>query len=67
VKRARRSTLQTTAYSVPVGEPYAQQPIATVRLIDESSDKYQNSRRSDETESETEPDAEQNDVPDDDT
>jgi len=39
----------------------------TVRLSDESSDEYQNSRRSDETESDTEPDAEDNDVPDDDT
>jgi len=67
VKRARRRTLQTTAYSEPEGEPDAQQQIATVRLSDESSDEYQNSRRSDETESNTQPDAEDNDVPDDDT
>jgi len=67
MKCASRRTLQTTAYSEPEGEPDAQQQIATVRLSDESSDQYQNSRRSDETESDTEPDAEDNDVPDDDT
>jgi len=67
MKRARRRTLQTTAYSEPEGEPDAQQQIATVHLSEESSDEYPNSRRSDETESDTEPDAEDNDVPDDDT
>ena len=67
MKRARRSTLQTTAYSQPEGEPDAQEQIATVRLSNESSDDYQKSHRSDETESDTEPDAEDNDVPDDDT
>jgi len=67
LKGARRRTLQTTAYSEPEGDPDAQQQIATVRLGDESCDKYQNSRRSDETESDTEPDAEDNDDPDDDT
>ena len=36
VKRARRRTLQTTAYSEPEGEPDAEQQIATVRLSDES-------------------------------
>ena len=67
VKRARRRTLQSTAYSEPEGEPDAQQRVATVRQCDESSDEYQNSCRSDETESDTEPDAEDNDVLDDDT
>jgi len=54
-------------YSEPEGEPDAQQQIATVRLSDEGSDEYQISRRSDETESDTEPDPEDNDVLDDDT
>jgi len=67
VKRARRRTLQTTAYSEREGEPDAQQQIATVHLSDESSDEYQNSHTSDETESDTGPDAEDNDVADDDT
>ena len=67
VQRARKTTLQTTAYTEPEGEPDAQQQIATVCLRDESSDEYQNSRRSDATESDTDPDAEDNDVPDDDT
>ena len=55
------------AYSEPEGEPDVQWQIETVRLSDDSSDEYQNSCRSDETESDTEPDAEDNDVPDDDT
>jgi len=67
VKRARRSTLQTTAYSEPEGEPDGQQQIATVRLSDERSDENENSRRSDETEADTQPDPEDNDLLDDDT
>jgi len=67
VKRARRRTFQTTAYSEPEGEPDTQHQIATVRLRDESRNEYQNSRRSDETEWDTEPEAEDSDVPDDDT
>jgi len=67
VEDARRRTLQTTAYIEPEGEPDAQQQIATVRLSDESSDRYQNSCRSDEADLDTEPDAEDNDVPDVDT
>ena len=43
-------------------EPDAQAPTETVRLSDDSSDEYQNSRRSDQTESETEPDTEDNDI-----
>jgi len=62
-KRPRRSTLQTTAYT----DPDAQPQIDTVRVSDDSSDEYQTSRRSDQTESDTEPDAEDNDFPDDDT
>jgi len=67
MKRSRRRTLQTTAYSEPEGEPDAQQQIRTVRLSDESSDEYQNISRSDETESDIELDAEDNDVPDNET
>jgi len=66
-KRHRRSTLQTTAYTEHLGETDAPPPIETVRLSDDSSDEYQNSGRSDQTESDTEPDAEDNDIPDDDT
>jgi len=62
-KRPRRSTLQTTAYT----EPDAQPQIETVRVSDDGSDEYQTSRRSDQTESDTEPEAEDNDFPDDDT
>ena len=45
-------------------EPDAQAPAETVHLSDDSSDEYQNSRRSDQTESDTEPDKEDNDIPD---
>jgi len=54
-------------YSEPEGKPDAQQQIATVRLSDESSDESQNSCRSDETDSDTDPHAEDNHVQDDDT
>jgi len=67
VKRARRRTIQTMVYSEPEGQPDAQQHIVIVRLRDESSDEYQNFRTSVETESDTEPDAEDNGVPDDNT
>jgi len=66
-KRPRKSTLQTTAYTEHLEETDAPQQIETVRLGDDSSDEYQNSRRSDQTESDPEPDAEDNDIPDDDT
>ena len=55
------------AYTEPEGKPDAQPHIETVRLSNDSSDEYQNSCRSDQTESDTEPDAEDNDIPDDDT
>jgi len=66
-KRPRRSTLQTTAYTEHLGETDASPQMETVRLSDNSSDEYQNSCRSDQTESDTEPDAEDNDILDDDT
>ena len=66
-KRPRRSTLQTTAYTEHLGETDAPSQIETVRLSDNSSDEYQNSRSSDQTESDTEPDPEDNDILDDDT
>ena len=65
MKCARRRTLQITGYREPAGEPDAQQQIATVHLGDKSRDEYQTSRRSDETESDTELDTEDNEVPDD--
>jgi len=66
-KRPRRSTLQTTAYTEHLVETEAPLQIETVCLSDDSSDEYQNSHRSDQTESEIEPDTEDNDIPDDDT
>ena len=44
-------------------EPDAQALTETIRLSDDSSDEYQNSRRSDQTELDTEPDKEDNDIP----
>jgi len=64
-KRPTRRTLQTTVYTEHLGETDAPPQIETLRLSDDSSDDYQNSRRSDQTESDTEPDAEDNDIPDD--
>jgi len=66
-QRPRRSTLQTIPYTKHWGETDAPPQIETVRLGDDSSNKHQNSRRSDQTESDTEPDAEENDIQDDDT
>jgi len=66
VKRSTRRTLQTTAYSEPEGEPDAQGQIPRVHLSDESSDESWNSGRSDESESSAEPEAEDNNVPDND-
>jgi len=65
-KLPRRSTLQTMAYTEHWGETDAPPQIETVRLSDDSSDEYQNSRTSDQTESDTELDAEDNDILDDD-
>jgi len=65
LKHAIRRTLLTTVYSQPEGQPDVQHQIGTVCVNDESSDKYQKSRRSDKAEWGTEPDAEDNDVPDD--
>ncbi|PUU78077.1 hypothetical protein B9Z19DRAFT_1065364 [Tuber borchii] len=62
-KRAWRRTIQSMIYADIETEHDAQAPTETVRLSDESSDEYQNSRRSDQTESDTEPDAEDNDIP----
>jgi len=47
-------------------EPDAEQQLETVRVSDDSSDEYQTCGRSDQTESDTEPDAEDTDFPDDD-
>ena len=58
LKRPRRSTIQTTAYTEPETEPDGQGHIEAVRLSDDSSDEYQASRQGDETEPDTEPDIE---------
>jgi hypothetical protein len=63
-KRLRRSTIQPTTYSEPDIEQDAQVDPETVHLSDGSSDEYQNSHGSDETELDIEPDAEDNDTPD---
>ena len=55
------------AYSEPEGEPATQQQIETVHQSHESCDEYQNSYIFDQSELDIEPDAEDNDVPDDNT
>jgi len=52
--------VQTMAYSEPGIDQDAQVDPETVLLSDDSSDEYQNSHRSDGTELDTEPDAEDN-------
>ena len=54
-KRLRSSTIQTTAYTEPEMEADGQGHMEPVRLSDDSSDEYQMSHRSDETEPDTEP------------
>ena len=63
-KRARRSKIQSTTYNDIQKEPEAQAVTQTIRLSDDSGDEYQNSRRADQTESDTEPDTEDNDFRD---
>ena len=63
-KRPRRRIIQSTTYNDIRTEPDTQAPRETIRLNDYSSDEYQNSHRSDQTESDTEPDMEDNDIPD---
>ncbi|PUU83746.1 hypothetical protein B9Z19DRAFT_1060675 [Tuber borchii] len=57
-KRAWRRTIQSTTYADIKTEQDAQALTETVWLSDESSDEYQNSSGSDQTELDTEPDAE---------
>ena len=63
-KRPWRRTIQSTTYNDIETEPDAQALTETIRLSGDLSDKYQNSRRSDQTESDTESDMEDNDIPD---
>jgi len=63
-KRPRRSTIQSTTYTDIETEPDAQVPTETVRLSDDSSDEYEELRGSDQTESDTGPDVEYDDIPD---
>jgi len=67
MKRPRRSTLQTTAYTEHLAETDALPQIETVCLSDNTSVVYQNSYKSDQTTLDTEPDSEENDIRDDDT
>ena len=63
-KPPRRRTIQSTTYTDIETEPDAQVPTETVRLSDDSSDVYEDSRESDHTESETVADAEDDVIPD---
>jgi len=62
-KHPRTRKIQSTTYTYIETEPDAQVPTQTVRLSDDSSDEYQDSRGSDQTKSDTEPDAKDNDIP----
>ena len=59
-----RMTIQSTKYTDIETEPGAQVPTETFRLSDDTSDKYEDSRGSDQTESDTELDAEDDNIPD---
>ena len=61
-KRPWRRTIHSTTYNDIGTEPDEQAPTKTVHLSDDSSNEYQNSRRSDQSESDTEPDTEDNDI-----
>jgi len=63
-KRPLRRTIQSTTYTDIETEPDAQAPTETVRLSDDSSHEYEDSHGLDQTESDTEPDAEDDDIPD---
>ena len=63
-KRLRRTATQATAYTEPVTEPEGQGHMEIDHSSDDSGQEYQNSRGSDETESDTEPDPEDIDVED---
>jgi len=62
--RPRRRTIQSTTYTDIETEPDPQVPTGTVHLSDDSSDECKDSRGSDQTESDPEPDAEDDDIPD---
>jgi len=63
-KRPRSGTIQSTTYTDIETEPDTQVPTERVGLRQESSDEYEDSRGSDQTESDTEPEAEDDDIPD---
>jgi len=63
-KRPQRRKIQSTTYTDIEIEPDTQVPTETVRLSDDSSDVYEESHRSDQAESDTEPVAEDDDIPD---
>ena len=63
-KRPRRRTIQSRTYTDIKTKPDAQVPTETVGQSDDSSDEYQDSCRSDQSVSDTEPEAEDDDIPD---
>lgn len=63
-KRLRRSTLETSGYTEHSGETDTLPEIAIVHRSHDSSDVDPNQWRSDETQSDTEPDKEETEIPD---
>jgi len=63
-KGPRRRTIQRTTYTDIETEPDALVPTETVSLSDDSSDEYKDTGGSDQTALDTEPDAEDDDIPD---
>jgi len=62
-KRPPRTTIQSTTYTDIETEPDAQVATETVRPTDNSNDEYQDCSRWDQTQSDTEPDAEDDHIP----
>jgi len=56
--------IQSTRYTDIATEPDAEVPTETLCLSDDSRHEYEASRRLDQIESDTEPDAEEDDIPD---
>ena len=63
-KRPRRKTIQRTTYTAIETEPDTHVPRETVHLNNNSNNKYEDSRGSDQTESGTVPEVEDADIPD---
>jgi len=63
-KRPRRRTIETTTYTDIQTEADAEVPTQTVHLSNDSSDEYEDSGKMIQTAADTEPDAEDDDIPD---